>query len=86
MNFGGLTGFMFVNLSVIVYYFFRKKEKKIIRYLLIPGLGFGICFYLFINLSPMTLKIGFLWLAIGFIYAFFTTKGFKKKPPTFSEL
>jgi amino acid transporter len=86
MNFGGLTGFMFVNLSVIVYYFFRKKEKKIIRYLLIPGLGFGICFYLFINLSPMTLKIGFLWLAIGFIYAFITTKGFKKKPPTFSEL
>lgn len=28
MNFGALTGFMFVNLSVIVYYYFRKKEKK----------------------------------------------------------
>lgn len=44
MKFGGLTGFMCVNLSVIVYYFFRKKEKKIIRYFLIPVLGFSIFF------------------------------------------
>lgn len=86
MNFGGLAGFMFVNLSVIVYYYFRKKEKKFIRYFLIPGLGFLICFYLFINLSPMTLKVGFIWLGIGLIYALITTKGFKKTPPSFKEL
>ncbi|KMY48688.1 APC family permease [Peribacillus loiseleuriae] len=82
MSFGGLTGFMFVNLSVIVYYYFRKKEKKFVRYLVIPGLGFLICFYLFINLSPLTLKVGFIWLAIGVVYALITTKGFKKLPPS----
>lgn len=86
MNFGGLAGFMFVNLSVIVYYFFRKKERKVVRYLVIPGLGFLICFYLFINLSPTTLKVGFAWMAIGVIYAFLSTKGFKKQPPSFIEL
>jgi len=86
MNFGGLAGFMFVNLSVIVYYYFRKKEKKIVRYLFIPGLGFLICFYLFINLSPMTLKVGFVWMAIGVVYALITTKGFKKLPPSFNDL
>lgn len=86
MSFGGLTGFMFVNLSVIVYYYFRKKEKKFVRYLLIPGLGFLICFYLFINLSPLTLKVGFVWMAIGFVYALITTKGFKKKPRSLMNL
>lgn len=86
MNFGGLTGFMFVNLSVIVYYFFRKKERKIVRYFLIPGFGFLICFYLFINLSHTTLKVGFVWLALGIIYSLVTTKGFKKLPPALAEL
>jgi putrescine importer len=86
MNFGALFGFMFVNLSVIVHYFIRQKERKFIRYLLIPGLGFAICFYLFINLSSGTLKIGFSWLVIGFIYLLIITKGFKKEGPEFSEL
>ncbi|WP_025785345.1 APC family permease [Sporosarcina sp. D27] len=86
MNFGGLSGFMFVNLSVIVYYYFRKKEKKLVRYLVIPGLGFLICFYLFINLSALTLKVGFSWMALGVIYALITTKGFKKKPPILTDL
>lgn len=86
MSFGGLVGFMFVNLSVIVYYYFRKKEKKLVRYFIIPGLGFLICFYLFINLSPMTLKVGIIWMAIGVVYALITTKGFKKLPPSFKEM
>ena len=86
MNFGGLLGFMFVNLSVIVHYYFRKKEKKVIRYFLIPAVGFSICFYLFINLSAFTLKVGFTWLLIGLIYVAIITKGFKKNAPAFSEL
>ena len=86
MSFGGLVGFMFVNLSVIVYYYFRKKEKKIVRYFIIPGLGFLICFYLFINLSPTTLKVGLIWMVIGVVYALITTKGFKKLPPSFKEM
>ncbi|MFS0782033.1 APC family permease [Bacillus sp. 1P06AnD] len=85
MNFGALIGFMFVNVSVIVYYYFRKKEKKWFRYFLIPSMGFLICFYLFINLSGLTLAIGFAWLAIGLVYALITTRGFKKSPPIFNE-
>ncbi len=85
MNFGGLFGFMCVNLSVIVYYFFKQKQKNIITYLILPALGFLICGYLWINLSKDSLMIGFSWLAIGFVYALITTKGFQKKPPTISE-
>ena len=85
LNFGGLFGFMCVNLSVIVYYFFKQKERKLIPYLIMPALGFVICFYLWIHLSATALTVGGTWLAIGIIYAAITTKGFKTKPPILSE-
>jgi len=74
MNFGGLFGFMCVNLSVIVYFFFRKKERNVIKYLILPGLGFIICCYLWLNLSRLSFIVGFSWLLIGFIFAAVSTK------------
>ena len=80
MNFGGLFGFMCVNLSVVAYFFVKKKEKNLLRYLIIPGLGFIICGYLWINLSKLALGVGFAWLFIGLIVMAITTKGFKIEP------
>ena len=85
LNFGGLFGFMCVNLSVIVYYFIKQKKHNVLAYLILPALGFLICFYLWIHLSTTALKVGGSWLLIGIIYAAVTTKGFKIKPPTLSE-
>ena len=80
MNFGGLFGFMCVNLSVIVYFFIRKKERNILKYLIFPALGFIICGYLWIHLSKLAFMVGFSWLFIGLIFAAISTKGFKIKP------
>ena len=85
MNFGALLGFIFVNLSVIVYFFFKKKEYNVLKHLIIPALGLIICAYLWINLSGLTLKVGFIWLALGLIYAFYVTKGFKKNPAIYND-
>lgn len=85
LNFGGLFGFMCVNLSVIVYYFIKQKKHNVVSYLILPALGFAICFYLWIHLSKTALTVGGSWLAIGIIYAAITTKGFKTKPPILSE-
>lgn len=85
LNFGGLFGFMCVNLSVIVYYFIRKKERRPIPYLIMPAIGFLICLYLWLNLSSIAKVVGFSWLAIGLVYVLILTKGFTKKPPTLSE-
>lgn len=85
MSFGGLFGFMCVNMSVIVYFFFKKKNHNAVKYLVLPALGFSICFYLWINLSSTALTVGGVWLVIGLIYAAITTNGFKKKPPVLSE-
>lgn len=82
INFGGLFAFIMVNLSVVVYFFIKKKQRKgignIIKYLLMPGFGFIIVILLWLNLSTMAKIIGFSWMALGIIYLAIWSKGFKR--------
>lgn len=66
--FGGLFGFMFVNLSVINYYFIQQKQRNVIMHLLIPLVGMLICLYILLGLSKIALIIGAIWLLIGAVY------------------
>jgi len=68
VTFGGLFGFICVNISVIVHCFFRNKDRKIIGNLIFPILGAVICFYIWINLSSIAKIVGFSWMAIGIVY------------------
>jgi amino acid transporter len=85
MNFGCLLGFVFVNISVIIHFYIRKKERRVFIYLILPALAAALCFYLWISLSNFTLIGGGIWMAGGFIYAAITTKGFKVKPRIYEE-
>ena len=85
LNFGGLFGFMCVNISVISYYFFRQRQRRFFSYLLFPLIGFSVCAYLWLHLSHMALFIGFSWMAAGLLYLTVSTRFFQKLPATFSE-
>ena len=85
MSFGALVGFMFVNLSVVFYFFIKKREYKIFRNLILPALGFLICGYLWISLAPSTLKIGLIWMAIGGLYCLILSKGFKEQITVYND-
>lgn len=87
--FGAFVGFMLVNLSVMKLFFFTKKERGLVGYirnLFLPLAGFSVCFYIWINMSQTAKMTGFAWLLIGLVYAAITTKGFKKLPPTLTDL
>lgn len=89
INYGALFGFMFVNLSVIVHYFFRLKNRSlggIIKYLIMPLLGFAVCLWLFINLGHTALIVGTCWIIVGLIYLAVKTKGFKSLPPEMANM
>jgi hypothetical protein len=82
VNFGAFIGFMLVNLSAIRHYFFRLGKRGgagSIHNLMLPGLGCGFCFYIWLNLSGLSLKLGALWMLLGLFYLIFLTRGFKKK-------
>ena len=73
VNFGACAGFMAVNLSVIGCYFFRRKERGIggiWRYLVSPLIGFAVCLWIWLSVSPLAVRVGLLWTLAGVLYLF----------------
>ncbi|WP_243113655.1 APC family permease [Desulfofundulus salinus] len=89
VNFGALTGFLFLHLSVFVHYVIRQKKTdaaSLLKYLVAPACGFAIIFYVWISLQSEAKILGLIWLAVGFVYAAFKTRFFTEKPPVFQSL
>jgi len=73
VNFGACAGFMAVNLSVIGHYFFRRRERggaDLWRYLASPVIGFLVCFWIWLSVSPLAMKVGAVWTVVGIAYLF----------------
>lgn len=88
VNFGALTGFMFLHASVFIYFVIKKKQRDMVslfKYLVLPGVGFAIIFYVWLSLQAQAITIGFAWLAIGFAYTAYKTKFFRERPPAFKK-
>ncbi|MEH7744545.1 APC family permease [Neobacillus drentensis] len=84
INYGALLAFTFVNLSVIVHFVGRKKQRKlkdILSYFVIPLFGASITALFWLKLDIHSMVLGSLWLLIGFSYLVNLTKFFRQKPP-----
>ncbi|MEO2076859.1 MAG: APC family permease [Bacillus sp. (in: firmicutes)] len=68
VNFGALTAFLFLHISVINYFVRKQKSKDYLNHLVFPLIGFVIIGYVWFNLDPTSKKLGFIWMAIGIIY------------------
>ena len=84
ISFGALGAFTFVNLSVIKHFLVNEKRRGLgamLKYGLLPLIGFAMCVWLWFNLDPEALKVGFIWLLAGFLYLLWLTKGMRQDPP-----
>jgi len=84
IHFGVFFAFTFVNLSVIFYYFIKKKQRSFkgtVLYLIIPLIGATLDIWLLLNLDFYSKLLGGICFALGFVYLLFLTKGLKKTPP-----
>jgi putrescine importer len=73
VNFGACAGFMAVNLSVVGHYFFRRHARGgvfVWSYLISPVIGFMICFWIWLSVSPLAMKVGAVWTIVGVAYLF----------------
>jgi hypothetical protein len=50
----------------------------LIKYLIVPALGFLACLTLFVSLSPNAKIAGTIWVSIGLIYVLISTKFFSR--------
>ncbi|SDS82374.1 APC family permease [Pseudomonas granadensis] len=74
VNFGALSGFMLLHLTVINYYWRRQKSGQIVRHLLCPVVGFIIVAAIMYNMGVDVQKLGLIWIALGLVYLFFLNK------------
>ena len=85
VSFGALVAFSVVNLSVVKYYIVDRGMRgapAIVRYLVMPVVGFGLTIWLWTSLSSTALWSGLIWLGLGVIWLAVLTKGFRRPPPT----
>lgn len=89
VNFGAVTAFMALNLSVIIYFFFRKKQRSgmnIFKFLIFPLIGFGVCAFVWSGFDKLTMIIGFSWIFVGAVIGFVKSKGYKQAGPELENL
>ena len=74
VNFGALSGFMLLHLTVINYYWRRQKSGQVVRHLICPMIGFIIVAAIMVNMGVDAQKLGLIWIALGLVYLFFLNK------------
>ena len=85
INFGALIAFTFVNLTVIVYFAFRRREihttREILRNIVLPVIGVMLTVLLWVYLSAESTRYGMIWFGIGIVVLLWLTR-FLRKPLT----
>ncbi len=87
INFGAFIAYILVNLSVISYYFVRKRERGIgstLKYLIFPAMGASLVFYLLVHLDIAAVLLGIGWSIGGFIILLYLTNMLRQDPPEMS--
>ncbi len=68
VNFGALTAFLVLHLSVINHFIIKKKSKQYFKHLVLPLIGFAIIALVWANFDDKAYKLGFAWIGIGVVY------------------
>jgi amino acid transporter len=69
VNFGALSGFLFLHLSVLKYFGVARRSRAVIRHWLVPICGILVVLAVFSGMSALALKVGTIWLCLGLVYA-----------------
>ena len=68
VNFGALTGFLLLHLSVIHHYFVRHRSGDWIRHLLFPLAGLVVIGYVLYEMDSAAKIMGACWIGAGLVY------------------
>jgi amino acid transporter len=71
VNFGALTAFLVLHVSVVWHYVVRNGSRDWWRHLVAPVIGFVILAFVVINANVAAQKLGVVWLGIGMLLLVF---------------
>jgi amino acid transporter len=78
VNFGALTGFVLLHLSVINHYLIRERSGDWMRHLIFPLVGLSIIVYVLYQMDNAAKVLGAAWIGIGVLYYLLLTMWIKK--------
>ena len=67
VNFGALTAFLVLNVTVVNHFIRRQGSKDYLRHLVFPVVGFVILAFVVINAKIAAQVLGFIWIAAGVV-------------------
>jgi amino acid transporter len=68
VNFGALSGFVLLHLSVIHHYFYRLRSGDWLRHAVFPLTGLAIIVYVLFEMDRAAKILGGCWIGIGVLY------------------
>jgi amino acid transporter len=80
INFGALSGFMLLHVSVVNHFFIRGKSRDWLRHLLCPVLGACVIGFVLYEMDRSAKLLGVCWIAIGIVYYAVLTRVVKRRP------
>jgi len=76
VNFGALTAFLLLHVSVVGYYAVRQRSNKMALHWVVPVLGFAVLAFVLWNADPRAKIGGVIWLALGaLVLLYYVRKG-----------
>jgi amino acid transporter len=68
VNFGALSGFLFLHVSVLARFAIRRRSRAWAAHWLVPVCGIAVVLLVFSGMSGLAMKVGSVWLAAGIVY------------------
>lgn len=68
VNFGAVTGFILLHISVVALFVWRKRSRDWVRHLLVPAGGIAVLLYVLVNAQPEAKVAAAAWFALGALF------------------
>jgi hypothetical protein len=68
VNFGALSGFLLLHISVLVRFGIRERSRRWFAHWLSPILGILVVLGVFSGMAGLAIRLGFAWLAVGLVW------------------
>jgi len=68
VNFGALSGFLILHVSVIVLFWVKGRSRRWMVHLLLPVAGMIVVLAVMSGMSTLATTLGSAWLAAGLVY------------------
>jgi amino acid transporter len=68
VNFGALSGFLFLHVSVLARFGLAQRSRQLLKHWVVPLCGFAVVLAVFSGMSALAAKVGGVWLVVGLVY------------------